>query len=163
MKDEEKTKKQLVNELMLLRQRIAELEEAEGERRRAEEALRNSQERLNLALKSSKAGTWDRDVAADKATWDEHLHALFGLVHGTFSGKLEDFLSMVHPDDRERVRGELTAAIDGEGDYDTTYRVVWPDSSVHFIADRGRGRKAREGVHPTRPCQPLRSGPRYPP
>jgi PAS domain S-box-containing protein len=138
MKDEEKTKEQLISELMLLRQRIAEFERTESERKRAEEELRSSQERLNLALKSSKAGTWDRDIAADKATWDEHLHALFGLVPGTFSGKLEDFLGLVHPDDRERVKGEMIAAIDGGADYDTTFRVIWPDSSVHFIADRGK-------------------------
>jgi len=108
------------------------------ERRRAEEALRDSQDRLNLALKSSRAGIWDRDIAADKATWDEHLHALFGLLPGSFSGRLEDFLGMVHPDDQERVRGEMTAAMEGDADYSTTYRVVRPDSSVHFLADRGK-------------------------
>ena len=70
MKDEGKTKEQLINELMHLRQRITELEKAESEPKWAEKALRNSQERLNLALKSSKAGTWDRDIGADKATWD---------------------------------------------------------------------------------------------
>ncbi len=138
MKDEEKTNDQLINELLLLRQRIAKLEKGERDRMRAEEALRNSQERLNLALKSSRAGTWDRDIVADKATWDEHLHALFGLDPGTFSGKLQDFLGMVHPDDRERVRDEMTAAMDGLVDYSTTYRVIQPDSSVHFIADRGK-------------------------
>jgi PAS domain S-box-containing protein len=104
----------------------------------AEEALRNSQERLNLALKSSKASTWDRDITADKATWDEHIHAIFGLAPGSFSGKLEDFLGMVHPDDRERVRAEMTSAMDGSADYSTTYRVIWPNSSVHLIADRGK-------------------------
>jgi len=103
-----------------------------------EEALRSSQERLNLALKSSKAGTWDRDIAADKAAWDEHIHRIFGLAPGSFSGKLEDFLDTVHPDDRERVRDEMTSAMDGSADYSTTYRVIWPNSSVHFLADRGK-------------------------
>jgi PAS domain S-box-containing protein len=145
MRDENKSKKGLINELMHLRRRIAELEQAESERDRAERALLNSQERLNLALKSSEAGTWDRDIAADKATWDEHLHALFGLVPGAFSGKLEDFLAMLHPDDRERVKNELSAAIDGDADYATTYRVVWPDSSVHVVADRGKTYRDDEG------------------
>ena len=145
MKDEGKTKEQLINELMHLRQRISELEKAESERKRAGKALRNSQERLNLALKSSRAGIWDRDIAADKATWDEHLHALFSLVPGTFSGKLEDFLGMLHPDDRERVKGEMIAAMHGDADFATTYRVVWPDSSIHVLADRGRVYRDSEG------------------
>ena len=145
MNDEEKTKEQLINELILMRKRIAKLEKAESERKEVGKALRNSQERLSLALKSSKSGTWDRDIAADKASWDEHLHALFGLVPGMFSGKLEDFLGMVHPEDRERVRGEMIAAMDRDADYATTYRVVWPDSSVHVLADRGRVYHDQEG------------------
>lgn len=138
MNDEEKTKEQLVHELILLRRRIAELKGREYECKQVEQALRNSQERLNLALTSSKAGAWDRDIAADKATWDEQLHALFGLPPGSFSGRLENFLGMVHPDDQKRVREEMTAAMNGDADYSTTYRVIWPDSTVHYIVDRGK-------------------------
>lgn len=127
------------------------IETAETERKRAEDALRDSQERLHLALESGKAGIWDRDILADKSVWDDYSHALFGLEPGAFSGKLEDFLGMLHPDDRKRVRGELTAAFIENADYATTYRVVWPDSSVHFIADRGRTHRDGTGraVHIT--------------
>lgn len=138
MKDEDKSREQLISEVRQLRRRVAELERAEAELRRTEKALRNSQERLNLALRSSKAGTWDRDIAEDRATWDEHLHALFGLEPETFSGKLEDFLNMLHPDDRERVRNEMVSSIDGGADFATTYRVVLPDGSIRVLADRGK-------------------------
>jgi PAS domain S-box-containing protein len=108
------------------------------ERRQAGEELRQSQERLSLALESSRAGTWDRNMVEDQSTWDDYHHLLFGLTPGTYSGNQRDFFSMVHPDDRERVKHEMAAAIDGDAEYSTTYRVVWPDSSVHFLADRGK-------------------------
>ena len=62
MQDEDKTKEQLIIELYELRERLAESEKDKAERKRAEEALRESQERLSLALESSRAGTWDRNV-----------------------------------------------------------------------------------------------------
>ena len=108
------------------------------ERKSAEEALQKSQDRLNLALRSSRAGTWDKDIVSDHSIWDDELHALFGLAPGSFSGKSEDFISMVHPDDRYRVKDEIAAAIRGDAEYSTTYRVIWPDSSVHCLAGRGK-------------------------
>ena len=45
---------------------------------------------------------------------------------------------MIHPEDRERVRKEMDAAVNGDAEYSTTYRVIWPDSTVHFLADRGK-------------------------
>ena len=74
------------------------------ERKRAEDALRESQERLSLALESSRAGIWDRNVVENKSTWDDYHHLLFGLAPGTYSGNPKDFFSMIHPDDRERVK-----------------------------------------------------------
>ena len=108
------------------------------EQKLAEAALRESQERLRLALESSRAGIWDRNVIENKSIWDDYHHLLFGLAPGTYSGNPKDFFSMIHPDDRDRVKDEMTAAIDGEAEYSTTYRVIWPDSSVHFLADRGK-------------------------
>jgi len=109
-----------------------------SERERTEGTLRDSRERLCLALESGRAGTWDRDIIADRPFWDDHTHKLFGLAPGTFSEKHEDLLKMVHPDDRDRVRAEMAAALSEAADFTTTYRVIWPDSSVHFIADRGK-------------------------
>ncbi len=108
------------------------------ERKRAEDSLLDSQERLNLALESSRACIWDRNILENKAIWDDYQHRLFGLPPGTYSGNSRDFFSMIHPDDRERVRDEKTVALNGSADYSTTYRVIWPDSNVHFLADRGR-------------------------
>jgi PAS domain S-box-containing protein len=109
-----------------------------AERELAAAAFRDSQERLHLALEAGRAGTWYRDISANKSVWDDYTHELFGLAPGTFSGEPADFFGRIHPDDRERVRAENTAALEGAADYSTTYRVVWPDSSVHFVSARGR-------------------------
>ena len=109
-----------------------------SDRKRAEGSLRDSQERLTLALESSQAGIWDKDLIDDRSIWDDYHHFLFGLAPGTFSGKSEDFISMVHPDDRYRVKDEMAAAIRGDAEYSTTYRVIWPDGTVRFLADRGK-------------------------
>jgi PAS domain S-box-containing protein len=107
-------------------------------RKRVEEELLQSRERLSLALESSRAGIWDRNVVENRSKWDDYHHLLFGLAPGSYSGNPNDFFSMIHPDDRERVKREMTAAINGDADYSTTYRVIWPDASVHFLADRGK-------------------------
>ena len=107
-------------------------------RKRAEKELLRSQERLSMALESSRAGIWDRNVVEGASEWDDNHHLLFGLARGGYSGNPEDFFSMIHPDDRERVRMEMDAAINGNAKYSTTYRVIWPDSSEHFLADRGK-------------------------
>ncbi len=138
MKEEAKTKEQLINELVLLQQRISDLERAENEHRQVDQVLRLSRERLGLALRTSNAGTWDSDIATDRTTWDDQLHTLFGLAPGTFSGKQQDFLSMLHPDDQERVRDHINAAINQGVEYSTTYRVILPDSRMRFIASRGK-------------------------
>ena len=109
-----------------------------GEREQAAFALRASRERLHLALESGRVGTWYRNLIADRPFWDDYMHKLFGLAPGTFSGKLEDFFNLLHPDDRERVSNEITEALKEASSYSSTYRVVWPDSSIHYIADRGK-------------------------
>ena len=109
-----------------------------SDRKRSEAALRESRERLILALQSSQAGTWDRDLLLDKAIWDDSNHALYGLAPGTFPGKQEDFLGMIHPDDRQRVKDEMTLAIREHVEFSPSYRVIRPDSTVRFLATRGK-------------------------
>jgi len=100
--------------------------------------LRESDERLNLALMSSGIGTWSWDIVGQSLVWDDYLHPLYGLAPKTFSGRLEDALSLTHPDDRDHVEEAIAATLERDAPYDTEHRVVWPDGTVRVLAERGK-------------------------
>ena len=103
------------------------------ERRRAEQALREATDRLALATRAGGVGVWDLDLATDVLTWDEQMFALYGIRREQFAGAYEAWQAGLHPDDRERGDAEVQAALRGEKEFDTEFRVLWPDGSVHDI------------------------------
>ena len=115
------------------------------ERKMAEEALRSSEERLRMAVEAGEMGTWFWDIQRDEITWSGKFRALFGL---TSDAKLiyKDIIDLIHPNDRQRIDQSVKNALELGVPYDTEYRVVWPDSSVHWIAAKGRARRSPEGV-----------------
>lgn len=121
------------------------LEQPDAERKQAEERLQESQERLNLALKSSGVGAWSWDVITNSMTWDPYTHPLFGLKPGAFGGRYEDFLNIIHPDDRERVTREVANSLELDAEYKTEYRVVWPEGTIRFLASGGRTSRDKDG------------------
>ena len=96
-------------------------------------------DRLNLALSSAEMGTWDWDISADSMWWDKRMHALFGLPPNAFKGCYEDFLNIVHEEDRERIRGEFAKAISTRTAVDTEFQITWPsDQSDHLVRIRSK-------------------------
>ena len=84
-------------------------------------------------------GTWDWDLPTGVFWWDERMHALFGLAPGAFKGSYEDFLGLIHEEDRERIRNEFTCAIAERAAVDAEFQVVWPsDGSKHVVRMRSR-------------------------
>ena len=100
--------------------------------------LRAVEERSNLALKSSGVGTWSWDVVKNSIFWDDFIHPLFGLQPGTFPGRYEDFVAMLHVNDRDRVVQEVARSVEENAPFDTEYKVVWPDGSVHVLGSRAK-------------------------
>jgi phosphoserine phosphatase RsbU/P len=99
----------------------------------------SERERLNLALSSAGIGTWDWDVPNGVICWDERMHALCGLAPGTFKGDYEEFLALMHEEDREKIRAEFANSMAARSGVDTEFRVVWPsDNSEHVIRLRSR-------------------------
>jgi PAS domain S-box-containing protein len=108
------------------------------ERKRAEEALRISEERLRLAQGAAHIGTFDLNLQTRADIWQPETEALYGLPPGGFGGTLTAFEDLIHPDDRERVI-QLTKEMMRTGQpTEAEWRVVWPDGSVHWIASRGQ-------------------------
>lgn len=99
----------------------------------------SDQMRLELALSSARMGTWDWDAAEHTIAWDRQMHALFGIEPGAFSGKCDDFLNLIHPDDRERISGEIADALKKCAEFDSEFQVVRPsDGSVRVIRMRAK-------------------------
>ena len=114
-------------------------------RRRAEEALRVSEERLRLTVDAGKCGIWDWDIPNNRVTWSERVYELHGLTRETFGGRADDFLSVVHPEDLARVSEAIRRALEKRADYGIEFRVmhhatgetrwVWTNGRVLFGDD----------------------------
>ena len=110
----------------------------ETERRELEERLRTSEERRRLAVEAAEVGTWEYLVHEDRYIADERTLALFGVPKGA-EPNFAEYLELIHPDDRERVRlvslQTMTAAT-GYG-FEHEYRVSLP-GGVRWIEVHGK-------------------------
>ncbi len=105
----------------------------------AENALRESEERLRLAVTSGGVGLWEWDIAANKLVWNEQTKAIFGLPQVSDGLTVEIFLSAIHPDDRDVTRQLYTAALENHAEFDHTFRVVHPGGDVRWVVSKGHG------------------------
>ncbi len=106
-------------------------------RRRAEEALRESEKRLSLALSIARMGYWRYEVATGiLQDYKEHW-ALFGLSGDGRTWTLEEVQPLVHPDDRADARTALRRTVDGGVPFDWTYRTVLPDGETRWLHSIG--------------------------
>jgi sigma-B regulation protein RsbU (phosphoserine phosphatase) len=84
-------------------------------------------------------GTWDWYLLDRSMHWDERMHALFGLAPSTFGGRYEQFLEMIHAENRQQVASEFAQAVERRAEYDGEFRVVWPtDGSVRTLRARSK-------------------------
>jgi PAS domain S-box-containing protein len=104
----------------------------------ARESLANTEERLCLTLRSSGIAVWSWTIAANVIEADDNCSVLFGLPIGQFPKNVEGLAACVHPEDRERAQQEVAASIGQAVEYDTEFRVVWPDGAVRWLVTRGK-------------------------
>jgi PAS domain S-box-containing protein len=108
------------------------------ERKRDEEALRESEERLRLGLEAGGTGLWDWDMRADRVTWSDRVYAFHGLTPETFDGTVERFIQCIHPDDRDRVGAAIRHAVERLAPYEIEFRVVHPTGEVRWLTTTGK-------------------------
>ncbi|MCC5638141.1 GAF domain-containing protein [Nostoc sp. CHAB 5844] len=124
--------------LALGRQVISQLELRRhlAEKQRTEAFLRESDQRLKLALQAAKLGSWQLDIKTGELSTSSQCHINFGLppeVEFTYNKLLE----CIHPDDRSYMQECVRQAIENHGDYEAEYRCIWPDNSTHWVLARG--------------------------
>ncbi|MEK7224148.1 MAG: PAS domain-containing protein, partial [Bacteroidota bacterium] len=104
------------------------------ERKKSEEQLLSMSNRLQLALSATSIGIWDWDVLNNNTVWDEEMYRIYNVdPQDTGKSISESWAEALHPDDLERVNDELRMAMKGEKDFESEFRVVWKDKSVHYV------------------------------
>src|SRR5258708_7332189 len=107
------------------------------ERCKTEEALRESEQRLRLALESGRMGTWDWNVATNGVIWSSALEIIHGVRPGTFDGTFDGYQKDVHPEDRERLLRSLSESLEKDKQHHIEYRIVRPDGSIRWVEATG--------------------------
>ncbi len=124
-------------------------------RRAVEEALREREESVRLAIEATETGAWHWSIGADAIQWSESVAAVHGLPPGTTPSRFEDYLALVHPEDRSMFQEAVRRSVEtGEG-YELEWRVLPPDGSLRWIWARadivpGEGGRATRLVGVTR-------------
>jgi signal transduction histidine kinase len=105
--------------------------------RRAHARLRASEEEMSLAAIAAKLRFWVWDVPQDEVRASESDWSS-GNWYSARPVHFDHFMDVVHPDDRASLREAVRGALEGDGQYETEYRVMMPDTTVRWVAGRGR-------------------------
>jgi PAS domain S-box-containing protein len=114
-------------------------------RKEAEQGLRESEERLQLALEAGGMGVWDWDTCSNAFEWSSEHFTIMGLKPFSMTPTYQTWADGVHPDDRAAVNAALERAIAERGHYRSEYRIVLPDGRHRWVISRGEAVDRIEG------------------
>jgi two-component system sensor kinase FixL len=103
----------------------------------AEKALRESQERLDLATASAGAGIWIMNMDTGSVWTTDKLRELFRFAPDE-ALNFERFMEVIHPEDREKVRESIRQTLEKREPLTVEYRILHPDGSIRWVIARGR-------------------------
>jgi PAS domain S-box-containing protein len=108
-------------------------------------AMRESEERLSVATRAARIGIWDWDVHHDELAQDDEIMRQYGLKTRLGGGNYKAWLERVVPEDRERARAEVAAALKGERDFSLQFRIRRPDGALRHLRSMARSFRDETG------------------
>lgn len=107
------------------------------ERVKTEEEIKRLNVRISTATKAAQIGIWEWDIINDVLIWDERMFSIYGLESASNAGVYESWLKGLHPEDKAKSDEETKLALSGEKEYDTEFRIIWPDNTIRHIKAQG--------------------------
>ncbi|HEY6344193.1 MAG TPA: PAS domain S-box protein [Bryobacteraceae bacterium] len=100
-------------------------------------ALRESEARLTLAQNAAQIGVWVRDFKTNLVTISGQYAQLHGLSPDRTTITREEWLNLIHPDDRERIEALRQEGRERTHTFDAEFRIIWPEGSTHWVHAKG--------------------------
>ncbi len=95
------------------------------------------QETFEIAMRAGRLGVWEWDASTNRVSWSASLEAVYGLEPGTFSGRFEDMMERLHPDDREPAVNAIRGATEHRRELLFEHRIRLPHGEVRWLESRG--------------------------
>ncbi len=106
-------------------------------RKRAEDALKENEERLRIAMSAAEMGTWKWDVVTNQNFRDANFNHILGLEAAESIQRVEDFVERVHPEDRAAVDQKIKCSIRERDTYLAEFRIICPDGTEKWLRNQG--------------------------
>ena len=106
-------------------------------RRQTEDRFRADAERLRLSMSAGGLAAWEYDLKTNVRTWSPEAAAMIGRPSHEMRLRSRDWARMIHPEDAPRVWAQFSAAVAGQGEYHSEYRVICPSGDVRWTAVHG--------------------------
>lgn len=114
-------------------------------RKKTELEFKKLSDRLSIATKTAGIGIWEFDISNNQLLWDDNMYRLYGIKKNDFKGVYEAWEACVHPDDAEITALEVNDAIAGIRNFDTIFRVRWPNGEARWIRAEATVIRDRDG------------------
>ena len=111
---------------------------ADAAREAAEEELVHLQARMDNAQALAHMGDYDWHITTDKNRWSDELYRIYGFEPQSFNASYDRFLSLIHPEDRERITAIHQQAYATGEPYEMMERVVRPDGEIRYLRSNGQ-------------------------
>ncbi len=104
---------------------------------KAENRLKESEERYRQAQRASGIGSWVYDIKSRTTTWTPEVYCIFGVPPETFEVNFESFLTLLHPDDKTVLQSSVNQTIRSGAEYSLEFRINRPDGQVRWVHGAG--------------------------
>ena len=120
------------------------------ERRQAEDALRESEERYRVLEELTNEAWWERNLEAGRIKTSRRFIQMLGFGENMLDCPLQLFLDLIHPGDVEKVAAAFDRAVESDADYEAVFRLRHADGHYLWVEDRGRVVLRDRHGHPLR-------------
>ena len=106
------------------------------ERRNFETQLRDSRDKMNMALENASIGIWELDLNTEAMIWDERMERIFGLSPGTYDGTFASFLNYITEDDIPYVKESFRISEAKNTPFEAVFKIIHNNGEIRYLSSK---------------------------